>query len=298
MKKQKAFISILLTLACIAAFMSFAYAGTSTSGSRISTASGDLLERISAAPEFKFWNNDYGIGYGKCPVYTAPSTDAYRCADGKASCDTNAKMSDGGFDVTGWLLVRYDTNNGGCRVGYIPPQYVKGFRTQMPTPEFDYIPVTAVGTVYVTDNPLLSGSYFAILDDAETFYVLGKYTYYGDWWYIECTVDGQIARGFVDRGTTTFNVDGSPYVAVNPGTSPIGTTQNGEVLIQSDTNTKVNARKQADPDSELIGAVYVGRRYPCYGEKMGTTGKIWYYIWIEELSSWGWVSSSFGTVYY
>ena len=36
------------------------------------------------------------------------------------------------------------------------------------------------------------------------------YNYYAkegyDWWYIECTVDGQVARGFIEVGSP-FHVD-------------------------------------------------------------------------------------------
>ena len=46
--------------------------------------------------DFKFHHYPNGIGYGNCPVYTAPSTSAYRTANGKASIDTNHDMWIGG----------------------------------------------------------------------------------------------------------------------------------------------------------------------------------------------------------
>lgn len=69
--------------------------------------------------DFRFHHYPNGIGYGSCPVYTAPSTSAYRGANGKASVDTNHDMWVAGFETgSGWLMVRYDINGGSARVGY------------------------------------------------------------------------------------------------------------------------------------------------------------------------------------
>ena len=186
-----------------------AFAGTSTEQGT-SGASGDsrLLAELNALPPFKFNIHKKGIGYGSCPVYTAPSVDSYRCANGRASCDTNAKMDDAGF-VNGWLMVRYETNNGSCRVGYIPPKYVKGFKSSM-APHFGYIPAVADDVIYVSDNPMRHDDSFAILESGEPFYILSKYNYYQknglEWWYIECTVDGQTARGFIEYYGNKFHL--------------------------------------------------------------------------------------------
>lgn len=307
------FVSLLI--ASMLVMMSFACAGTSTtSGSSSYGGDSALADRLRKVPDFKFWNHESGIGYGNCPVYTAPSEDAFRCANGKASVYTNSYMSEAGY-INGWLLVRYETNNGGVRVGYIPPRYVNGFQSKMGRPQFDYIPVTASGTIVVTDNPLLPGSSFARLDSGESFHILAKYTYYGNWWYIECMVDGQVARGFVDRDSSSFvlgagntgSASGGRTAGTavtlqtlgNPSVSPLGTAQDGEVLIDSgSTGDRKIVRQRPDPNSAQVSVVYPGRRYPCYAIQMGTTGKEWYYIWVEEDSTWGWVSSAFSTVMY
>lgn len=304
MKKR---VLALLTVFVMVCLVSAACAGTSTNGSKTAAGSG-LYDRLLKVPSFKFKNYEHGIGYGNCPVYTAPYEDAFRCANGKASVSTNDYMSEAGF-VSGWLLVRYETNNGGFRVGYIPPKYVKGFKSGMSTPKFDYIPVTATDTIIVTDNPLLTGSSFARLDVGEVFYVLGKYTYYGDWWYIECTVDNQTARGFIDRTTSSFTLDGvavsgsqggvSTVTSVEdsfgiPSVSPLGTEYIGDAYIgYGSSGDRKIVRKNADPKSAQVTVVYPGCRYPCYAVKKGTTGKDWYYIWVEEDSVWGWVSSGY-----
>lgn len=62
-----------------------------------------------------------------------------------------------------------------------------------------------VKTLRVTNNPLQKDDYaFAEIEAGESIRILAKYTYHGDLWYIECTVDGQPARGFIDRQTSGF----------------------------------------------------------------------------------------------
>ena len=308
---NKAF-SLLLTIILSFSLISSGSAGTSIpSGTAVFPGNdSDLANQLRNVPDFKFKNHENGIGYGNCPVYTAPSEYAFRCADGKASCYTDAYMSEAGFDISGWLLVRYETNNGGTRVGYIPPKYVRGFKSVMSgCQHFEYIPVIAADTIRVTDNPLLQGSAFATLDQGETFYILAKYTYYGNWWYIECTVDGQMARGFIDRGTSSFYL-GDDYSATayqlpvnqqslgNPTVSPLGTTQIGDVLVgYGSTGSRKIVRERPDPNSCQVTVVYPGQRYPCYASQQGTTGKTWYYIWVESDSAWAWISSTYVTFF-
>ena len=189
--------------------MASALGGTSTEGGSYHYDGDPGLEaQLNALPPFKFEKHKDGIGYGPCPVYTAPSLDAYRCANGKATCDTNSRMDDAGF-VSGWLLVRYETNSGSYRVGYIPPKYVKEYKSSM-YPHFGYIPAVAEETIYVTDNPMMHGTSFAELEPGETFHILSKYDYYKknglEWWYIECDVDGQQAYGFIECAESSFRL--------------------------------------------------------------------------------------------
>lgn len=206
MKKLLGMITVISILLCVL-LVSPAYAGRSTG----SSGSSGNSQQLNDLPPFKFEIHKNGIGYGSCPVYTAPSEDSYRCADGKATCQTNAKMDDAGF-VSGWLLVRYETNNGNVRVGYIPPRYVKGFKSSM-YPHFGFIQATANDTILVTDNPMSHTDSFAILDPGEEFYILSKYDYYKknglEWWYIQCTVDGKVACGFIDCSTSDFYLGSS-----------------------------------------------------------------------------------------
>ena len=203
---KRTFITVLVMIMC-SLLSTTAFARSIEENGGVNN-SGDLWQQLYSLPPFKFKIHKEGIGYGSCPVYTAPSEDAYRCAGGNATCQTNAKMDDAGF-VAGWLLVRYETNNGGVRVGYIPPKYVRGFKSSM-YPHFGFIPATADNTIYVTDNPMSHTGAFAVLDPGVDFYILSKYDYYKknglEWWYIQCVVDGKVACGFIDCGTSSFHL--------------------------------------------------------------------------------------------
>ena len=256
----------------------------------------NLLERLRVIPDFKFKNHPDGIGYGDCPVYTAPSNSAFRCANGRATCSTDTMMSEAGYDA-GWLMVRYQTSNGSYRTGYIPPTYIQGFHSIMSL-RFDYIPVVAADTICVTDNPMVGSSAYAGLDAGEPFYILGKYTYNGSWWYIECTVDGRLARGFIQRDASRFTIGGrlitSQADVGSPALSPLGSGQIGEVMVSG--GERKNVRESANAGSRQITVAYGGRRYPCYGVQQDPRGRDWYYIWVESDSLWGWVSSGVATL--
>ena len=200
--------ALLVLMAAVLAF-SAATAGTSTEKqNRTYDGEQQLQKELNELPPFKFAKHKYGIGYGNCPVYTAPTEEAYRAANGKAVCSTNSAMDEAGY-VSGWLLVRYETNKGNYRVGYIPPKYVRGFKSDM-APHFGYVPATADDVILVTDNPMVHGTSFAQLEKGEPFHILSRYNYYAknglDWWYIECEVDGQIAYGFIEYNEAMFHL--------------------------------------------------------------------------------------------
>ena len=293
---MKRILSILLALT-LALLAPCALAGTSIEDETIYPSNdSETVSRLLNILDFKFFNKSDGIGYGKCPVYSAPYDSAYRLANGKAEVNTNAKMSVGGYDATGWLMVRYETNNGNYRVGYIPPKYIKGYKADVSLLKFETIKVEAAEIIYVTDNPMINYSAFAKLSIGETFTILGKYTYYGNWWYIECTVDGKPARGFIDRSNSAIRIDGEVYRSNKdlgfPANSPLDTPHIGTVTITG--TDAVIVRRRADPDAAMVARVHGGEQFPCYGTKTGTTRKSWYYIWDDGV--WGWVSSGYSTL--
>lgn len=264
------------------------------------TASNDLLERLTLAPAFTF-RYEEPYGYGIWPVYSAPSNESYRGGkDNNAGFNTNSDRGIGtaGYTASGWLMITYQLASGGHRVGYVPPTKCKGFRTPISLPQFDRIPAVAAAPIIVYESHYGDNDSFMI-NEGDTFYVLGKYTYYGDWWYVEFTLNGLQSRGFIDRKASQFYVDDIFVVKEElpePTVSPLGTGKIGMVTIDKTDLDKVNTRQQPDPKSGLITAAYWGRSYPCYGEKNGTTGKPWYYIFIEEASAFCWVSSGHGTL--
>ena len=199
-KRTGLILAILIMVMCTLTAVT-AFAGTSTERSSGSSSLYDL-------PPFKFEKHKTGIGYGKCPIYTAPSEYSYRANDGKASVQTSGYQVDDAGYVDGWLLVRYEIKSG-WRVGYIPPKYVKGFVSKM-APHFNWIPCTANEEIYVTDNVYSHYDSIGVLEPGEQFSVISQYDYYAkdgyDWWYIECTIDGQVARGFIEKDAN-FSVD-------------------------------------------------------------------------------------------
>ena len=262
-----------------------ALAAKSTENSTAGTYNGD--SELYSVLDFKFHEYKKGIGYGSLPVYSAPSLSAYRCANGKATVDTNAEMFVGGFDKTGWLMVRYETNNGAVRVGYVEPGKVRGFKTDIDTLKFSYIPQVAQSRIELTDDPMMISAPFAVLDPGETYYILGKYTYYGNWWYIECTVDGKVARGFINRNTTAVD-KGDGYYSTElgvPSVSPLGTKQIGTVTVMGDAKM---VRQNAGSEYEMVARVNNYEKYAAYAIKTGANGKPWYYIYVDGV--WGWIA--------
>lgn len=305
---MKKIIIIILTFVLCIALAAHAAAGTSISENRntgTSPAGGSLADQLRQVPEFRFYHCPNGIGYDACPVYTAPSEHSFRMANGKATVSTDHEMYDGGFDA-GWLMVRYETNDGDTRVGYIPPGYIRGYQSVWGTRRFSYIPVTAAQTIRVTNNPLLRGSGFAYLDPGECFHILAKYTYHPDWWYIECTVDGQLARGFIDRDSSGFYLgdlssanpsedpDWGRLISFatlgSPSVSPLGTSQVGVAEVAYGPYGRKTVYQNPDSGSREIAYLDTGTRCPCYEVRTGASGE-WYYIWIEGISRWGWIPS-------
>ena len=267
-------------------------------------------DRLLTVQSFKFKEHKNGLGLGltsDVPVYTAPSADALRLANGHAACDTNMDVYEAGYTSDGWLLVRYDPGNGNIRTGYIPPKYCRGngFRSSMSIDRFDSLSAVAAEPISVTDNPKGGGTAFAELAAGDSFRILAKYTYYVNWWYIELTVDGKTARGFISRDTSGFYPgedveDNGTLVNMEtigtPSVSALGTPQDGSVLINgSKGDERKRVRRDADPNSGWVSSVYPTNTYPCYGSKIGTTGKIWYYVFVEADSAFGWVSGDYCT---
>lgn len=264
----------------------------------------DLVNRLRTVQDFKFRNHEDGIGEGTAPVYTAPSQDAYRCANGKAAYELDGPIGESNY-VDNWLLVHYNIDNQYERVGYIQKKHLNDFKSTMPKLNFEYIPLTAAVDIEITDDPYLSLTPFGIIHKGETFYVLMKYTYTGNWYYVECTVEGKTARGFIDRTKTSYYLGSGVTPDENtkvydleplgyPDVSPRNTSKIGHVEVLSEQ--RILAHKDANEESKQISVAYPGKYYPCYDTAPGKQDKEWYYIWIEEDSEWAWVNSGYSTL--
>ena len=141
------------------------------------------------------------IGKSKTwPVYAAPSSNAWRGANGKACYNAGYNYWAAGWE-NGWLLVLYETNKGSVRIGYAQPSYDTGITSQL---SFSYMDATVVQDVTLTDDPMLTNSPVGKLRAGDHVTYLTTFYGYGAekaWAYVETTVDGLTARGFVPTYT-------------------------------------------------------------------------------------------------
>lgn len=291
-RNGKMFLALMLVLALTASLFSAAFAETYT----------QFKDRVLETPRILFQHKKAGLKLGDLPVYTAPTLKGLRMAKGRAKIDTDRELFMAGKTSDGWLLVRYDPGNGTIRTGYIPPQYVRKVKAGKLNYLVD-IPVVAAEQIPVTDDPIGGRNFFYTLQQGENFSILGKYTYHGSWWYIECTVDGKTARGFIDRvgsrilpgSSVEDNLNQTPFTLEDlraPSTSPYGQEKIGDVTIAgSDRSTRKLVYRDADKKSTQTTVVYPTLVYPYYATRTGTNGHMWYYIYVEEDSIWGWIDS-------
>ena len=136
----------------------------------------------------------------KLPVYSAPSSSAYRANNGKASVSTNGAVYALGYE-NGWMLMLYEANYAGqYRVGYIETSRIKGKLPTLDNLSWKYEQVALNSSVSLTDDPALTGRSIAHLPAGTTVTYLTTMFNSGAWDYIETIVDGKVARGFIPDG--------------------------------------------------------------------------------------------------
>ena len=288
-KLAAAALALVLIFSCVSVF--------AEGGSSTPAAESETVAKLLKVLDFKFFVKEDGIGKGSAPVYTAPSENSIRLADGKASCSVETEIAVAGY-VDSWLMVRYELGKKGdkdreVRVGYIPPKYSKSLKSGTGNIEFDSIPVQLAEEITITDNPRHNSKPFGTLPAETEIIVLGKYTYSGNWWYIETTLDGKLTRGFINRSEAALLVDGTVYHGNGelgfPAASPENTRQIGMVTIKGTAENAMKVRKHATTDSSMVARVFGGESFPCYGIETLRNGKQWYYIWVDGV--WGWFSA-------
>lgn len=128
-------------------------------------------------------------------VYSAPSAESWRGANGKAVLSTNGAVYVAGWE-NGWLLVMYETNNGSVRVGYIDGGKLKG-SPQAPYLNFAYTQARVARATTLTDDPVRAYTGIRQLAAGETVTYLSDYLNRNSWAYVETVVNGQTVRGFI-----------------------------------------------------------------------------------------------------
>jgi len=187
----------------------------------------DLIKEVRAAKK----KNDYGHsiwdsfstgfdtlqGFGfiqlrsgqKLAVYSAPSEKAWRGNSGKASVSTNGAIYAAGWDGD-WLLIMYETNNGSVRVGYINGNKVRGGVPVETSLHFSHDPATVTSNCTLTDDPARSGTAIRQLTPGTAVTWLTRFYNNAAWDYIEITVNGDTARGFVPAGSLDVDRGADP----------------------------------------------------------------------------------------
>lgn len=259
-------------------------------------AESETVAALLKVPDFKFFVREKGIGKGSCPVYTAPSEDSLRLFDGNATCNVETEISVGGFE-NDWLMVRYEFKDKKAGVGYIPPAYSKKLKAKASRLAFVSIPLTLTENIEITDNPRSNTTPFGTLTEGTEVTILGKYTYTGNWWYVETMLNGKVTRGFINRSEAALLVDGKTYRGIEelgfPAISPMNTEKMGMITVRGREDEAMIVRKYSNTNATMVARVYGGDTYPCYGEEMGGNDRPWYYIWVDGV--WGWFSSGIAT---
>ena len=140
----------------------------------------------------------------KFPVYAAPSAAAYRANNGKAAVSTNGAVYALGYE-NGWLLILYEANAANqYRIGYIDAGQIKGDRPNLGQLYWDGSTCEVLTTCTLTDDPAQTGKSLATLPAGLKVTYLSTMYNNTAWDYIETTIDGKIARGFVPSGSLSM----------------------------------------------------------------------------------------------
>ncbi len=136
----------------------------------------------------------------KLAVYTAPFISAYRANNGKAAVSTNGAVYALGWD-NGWMLMLYEANNAGqYRVGYVQGSQIRGKVPNLSQLDWDESPCEVLTGVNLTDDPAATGKALTYLQAGTKVTFLTTMYNTSAWDYIETTINGQVARGFIPTG--------------------------------------------------------------------------------------------------
>lgn len=196
MKKNWVLMLIVLTLALIVPVSAMAL----TTGAPGLSDNRYQAGNAYTAKEYKiaFGTEPYLEGNSIWPVYSAPSLNAVRGANGKASLATNGDVYTGGWSGA-WLFVRYPKNNGGYRVGWVPKEKINRVIKRTKQCNFAYWTVTLKQNCALTDDPLYESDTLAYASEGETLTYLGYYQYGNgrEYAYVQGDLNGKPICGFI-----------------------------------------------------------------------------------------------------
>ncbi len=153
----------------------------------------------------------------KLAVYAAPSTTAYRANNGKAAVSTNGAVYALGWDH-GWMLMLYEANHAGqYRVGYINGADIKGDLPALSQLGWDSSECQTTARVNLTDDPALTGATLTTLPEGTTVTYLTTMYNSGAWDYVETTINGQKARGFIESGNLSIRTEEGEFQSIDRG---------------------------------------------------------------------------------
>ncbi len=132
-------------------------------------------------------------------VYSAPSAYAWRGAGGRACVSTSGPVYAAGWD-NGWLLVMYETDAHLTRVGYVSSNAIRGAVEGCGLLDFEYSLQSVSARVALTDDPASCSSLIYTLEPGQRVSYLTSYFNERAWDYVQVTVNGQPARGFIPSG--------------------------------------------------------------------------------------------------
>ncbi len=141
----------------------------------------------------------------KLAVLSAPYDYAYRANNGKAMCNTNGAVYALGYD-SGWMLMLYEANYAGqYRVGYVNTGAMKGTLPNLPQLTWENEKCQVLQTVSLTDDPAQTGNPMTVIPEGTTVTYLTTMYNSSAWDYVETTIDGMPARGFIPTGSLNLN---------------------------------------------------------------------------------------------
>ena len=169
----------------------------------------------ASAEEHSHYPGFYPVHVNKgmsIPVYSAPSTDAWRGAGGKAACGTDGPFYAAGREGN-WAWIVYSLNRGenagAWRTGYVQISELKGLQEELKPFSFHYLNATLNVSAYLTDDPNGRRTPITYLSAGTSLIYLIAY---GDFAYVQTVFEGKIVRGFVpDCCSVTVHVPRGQY---------------------------------------------------------------------------------------